>query len=66
MAHPPEKREEVRRFYVNDRLSLEVAAASHGVSPSTAQRWRTEALRAGRSSRMSQAVAPAYAAMRLG
>lgn len=40
MAHPPEKREQVRRFYVNDRLSLEVAAASASVPYATAREWK--------------------------
>lgn len=43
MAHPPEKREEVRRFYVNDRLSLEVAAASANVPYATAREWKRKA-----------------------
>lgn len=47
MAHTPETRKSVRAAYVYQRLALEVAAASHGVSPSTAQRWRAEALRMG-------------------
>lgn len=47
MAHTPETRKAVRAAYVYQRLALEAAAASHGVSVSTAQRWRIEAMRAG-------------------
>lgn len=47
MAHTPETRKAVRAGYVYQRLALDVAAASHGVSASTAQRWRMEAAREG-------------------
>lgn len=47
MAHAPETRKAVRAAYIYQRLALEVAAASHGVSASTAQRWKSEAAREG-------------------
>ncbi len=47
MAHPKETRDGVRRAYVHDRQSLEVAAAMHGVSYGTARRWKQLALEAG-------------------
>jgi len=40
MAHPQETRDKVRRAYVFDRLSLEVAAMKCGVSYGTASRWK--------------------------
>ncbi len=40
MAHPKEARDAVRRAYVFDRLSLEIAAVKVGVSYATASRWR--------------------------
>ncbi|MDP1980488.1 DUF1804 family protein [Undibacterium sp.] len=47
MAHPPELRDKVRRAYVFDRLSLEVAALKCGVSYGTASRWKSAAAEAG-------------------
>ncbi len=47
MAHPKEVRDKVRRAYVYDRLSLEVAAMTAGVSHATVKRWKAEALDAG-------------------
>lgn len=47
MAHPPETRDKVRRAYVFDRLSLEVAALKVGVSQGTASRWKAVALEQG-------------------
>lgn len=43
MAHPKETRDGVRRAYVVDRMSLDVAASVHGVHYGTAQRWKREA-----------------------
>ncbi|MBG7352427.1 DUF1804 family protein [Pseudomonas aeruginosa] len=40
MAHPKETRDALRRAYVLDRQSLEVAAAMFGVSYGTARRWK--------------------------
>ncbi|MGC0153291.1 DUF1804 family protein [Chromobacterium vaccinii] len=47
MAHAPEIRDKLRRLYVLDRLSLEVAAMQCGVSMSTASRWKRESTEAG-------------------
>ncbi|MYM32250.1 DUF1804 family protein [Duganella sp. CY15W] len=47
MAHPPETRDKVRRAYVFDRLSLEVAAMKCGVSYGTASRWKSNAAQSG-------------------
>jgi len=47
MAHPKEVRDKVRRAYVFDRLSLEVAALSAGVAYATARRWKADALESG-------------------
>ncbi|MBX9268764.1 DUF1804 family protein [Chromobacterium violaceum] len=47
MAHTPETREKVRRLYVFDRISLEVAAMQCSVSMSTASRWKRESAEAG-------------------
>lgn len=47
MAHPKETRDKVRRSFVFDRLSLEIAAAKHGVAYSTARRWKDDALAVG-------------------
>ncbi|KVE36206.1 DUF1804 family protein [Burkholderia sp. BDU5] len=44
MAHPKEIRDKVRRAFVFDRFSLEIAAAKHGVSYATARRWKADAL----------------------
>ncbi|MEW5727734.1 MAG: DUF1804 family protein [Pseudomonadota bacterium] len=40
MAHAPETREAVRRSYVSERLSLEAAAARHGVPFGTVRKWK--------------------------
>jgi len=47
MAHPKHTREVLRRTYVFDRLSLEVAAGKIGISYATAARWKNQALTAG-------------------
>lgn len=47
MAHPKETRDAVRRAYVHDRQSLEMAAAMHGVASGTARRWKLQAQDAG-------------------
>lgn len=47
MAHPKEVRDKVRRSFVFDRLSLEIASSKHTVSYSTARRWKEDALAAG-------------------
>ncbi|WP_176317186.1 DUF1804 family protein [Burkholderia vietnamiensis] len=47
MAYPKEVRDKVRRAYVFDRLSLEVAALKSGVNSSTARRWKDDARAAG-------------------
>lgn len=47
MAHPKETRDGVRRAYVHDRQSLDVAAAMHGVSYGTARRWKQLAQESG-------------------
>lgn len=47
MAYPQKTRDGLRRAYVHDRMSLEVAAATYGVSYSTAQRWKRNAAAAG-------------------
>lgn len=47
MAHAPEIRDKLRRLYVMDRISLEIAALQCGVSMSTASRWKREAQEAG-------------------
>jgi transposase-like protein len=47
MAHSPETRDKVRRLYVFDRISLEVASLQCGISMSTASRWKREAQEAG-------------------
>lgn len=43
MAHPKEIRDIVRRAYVFDRLTLEIAAMKAGVSYGTARRWKADA-----------------------
>ena len=43
MAHPKETHDALRRAYVFDRQSLEVAAAMFGVSYGTARRWKQQA-----------------------
>ncbi|RQY36518.1 DUF1804 family protein [Burkholderia stagnalis] len=47
MAYPKEVRDKVRRAFVFDRLSLEVAALKSGVNSSTARRWKDDARAAG-------------------
>ena len=47
MAHPAEVRDKVRRAYIIDRLSLEVAAAKMGVSYGTVSRWKQQAMAVG-------------------
>lgn len=47
MAYPKEMRDKVRRSYVFDRLSLEIASTKHEVAYSTARRWKDDARAAG-------------------
>ncbi|WP_420996228.1 DUF1804 family protein [Cupriavidus sp. 30B13] len=47
MAHPKEIRDAVRRAYVFDRLTLEIAAMKAGVSYGTARRWKADAAETG-------------------
>lgn len=47
MAHPKEVRDIVRRAFIFDRLTLEVAAMKAGVSYATARRWKTDAAEIG-------------------
>lgn len=47
MAHPQKTRDGLRRTYVHDRMSLDVAATMWGVSYATAQRWKRTAAAAG-------------------
>lgn len=47
MAYPKEMRDKVRRLFVFDRLSLEIASSKHGVAYSTARRWKDDALAMG-------------------
>lgn len=47
MAHPAETRDKLRRAYVFDRLSLEVAALKCGVAYGTASRWKSSAAEKG-------------------
>lgn len=47
MAYPPEMRDQLRRSYIFDGLSLELAAAKLGVSGGTAQRWKQDAEKNG-------------------
>lgn len=56
MAHPAETRDKVRRAYVFDRLSLEVAAAKVGVAYGTASRWKAAAAEQGDDWDKAQAV----------
>jgi len=42
MAHDPGTRDELRRAYVHERLSLELAAERVGVPIGTARRWKRE------------------------
>jgi DNA-binding PucR family transcriptional regulator len=47
MAHPQETRKRLRRAYIFEQLSLEIASAQCGVAFPTARRWKKEALEAG-------------------
>ena len=47
MAHPRGTRDKLRRLYVHDQISLEVAAPQCGVAFSTASRWKRDALAKG-------------------
>lgn len=47
MAHPKETRDAVRRAFVFDRLTLEIAAMKAGVSYGTARRWKADAAETG-------------------
>lgn len=47
MAYGPEVRDRLRRAYVFDGFSLEVASAQLGISYGTAQRWKNDAKGAG-------------------
>lgn len=47
MAHPQDTRDRLRRAYVFNGLSLEIAAAQIGVGFGTARRWKKSALEAG-------------------
>ncbi len=47
MAHSQDVRDKVRRAYVFNSLSLEIAAMQGGVSFATARRWKKEASEAG-------------------
>ncbi|WP_140921509.1 DUF1804 family protein, partial [Limnobaculum xujianqingii] len=47
MAHPRETRDRLRRSYVFDGLSMEIAAAQLSVSFATARRWKKDALDKG-------------------
>jgi len=56
MAHPKELRDKVRRSFVFDRLSVEIAASLHGISYSTARRWKDDALANGDNWEKAQAA----------
>nr|WP_247646856.1 DUF1804 family protein [Haemophilus influenzae] len=43
MAHDEKTKADVRRYYVFDCLTLELAAEKAGVSYNTARRWKREA-----------------------
>jgi hypothetical protein len=47
MAYGKDIRDKVRRSFVFDRLSLEIASVKNGVAYSTARRWKDDALAAG-------------------
>jgi len=47
MAHPQKSRDKLRRAFVFERLSLDVAASRVGVSYGTAARWKKQAQAAG-------------------
>ncbi|MDN8050332.1 DUF1804 family protein [Burkholderia multivorans] len=56
MAYSKEVRDKVRRAFVFDRLSLEVAALKSGVNYSTARRWKDDARAAGDDWEKAQAA----------
>lgn len=56
MAYPKEVRDKVRRAFVFDRLSLEVAAMKSGVNYSTARRWKDDARTVGDDWEKAQAA----------
>nr|WP_057928408.1 DUF1804 family protein [Burkholderia ambifaria] len=56
MAYSKEVRDKVRRSFVFDRLSLEVAAMKSGVNYSTARRWKDDARAAGDDWEKAQAA----------
>ena len=56
MAYSKEVRDKVRRAFVFDRLSLEVAAMKSGVNYSTARRWKDDARAAGDDWEKAQAA----------
>ncbi|MBJ9752741.1 DUF1804 family protein [Burkholderia cepacia] len=56
MAYSKEVRDKVRRAFVFDRLSLEVAAMKSGVNYSTARRWKDDARSAGDDWEKAQAA----------
>lgn len=47
MAHSPEKRADVRRSYVGERLPLDAAAEKHGIAYNTARHWKRQAKEQG-------------------
>ncbi|RMX19001.1 DUF1804 family protein [Vandammella animalimorsus] len=47
MAHPQEKRTQLRSLYVYQRLPMDAACAKAGVARGTANRWKKEAAAAG-------------------
>ena len=47
MAHPAEFRDKLRRLYIFDRISLEVASAQVGIAFSSASRWKRDAAEKG-------------------
>ena len=47
MAHPNEKKTQLRNLFVFQRLPMETAAAKAGVPAATAKRWKLEAKAAG-------------------
>lgn len=47
MAHSPDTRDKVRRLYIFDRVSLEMAALQASVAFSSASRWKRDALEIG-------------------
>jgi hypothetical protein len=47
MAHPPEKRSQLRSLYIHKGMGLEHAAQRLVVSPRTASRWKQESMDQG-------------------